>query len=272
MAASFSGDLAAIYNILSEVHRHERGPWMMFKNTLSSLKLPPGAVIVDLASGPGEPATTLATAFPSLIVISTDVSIDMHKAAAKKAISQPNLKAMIADMQDLSAFASNSVDCVTVCYGYMFPADKLLALRETFRILKPGGTLLSTHWSELNFFKISSEILEGVLEVGPGKGPPPGINPLALSEPGAFDALVTSAGFVINDHIKSEYPFNIGSDPEMQYKLATRFIKEKLDELGAHDKARVLCQQAFDRYGKVESGEFGVHGNKFCMTVAIKPF
>jgi len=101
----------------------------------------------------------------------------------------------------------------------------------------------------------------------------PAINPLSLAEPGAFESLATGAGFVIRDRIDGDYPFNIGSDPEMQYKLSTMVIKGKLDELGAHDKARVLCQQALARYGKLESGgDFGIHGNKFCMTVAVKPF
>jgi hypothetical protein len=49
----------------------------------------------------------------------------MHKIAARKAIDNTNLKAMIADAVDLSAFDSNSIDVVTCCYGYMFPEDKV---------------------------------------------------------------------------------------------------------------------------------------------------
>jgi ubiquinone/menaquinone biosynthesis C-methylase UbiE len=46
-----------------------------------------------------------------------------------------------ADAQDLP-FQTDSVDIVTCCYGYMFPEDKELALAETYRVLKPGGTLV----------------------------------------------------------------------------------------------------------------------------------
>lgn len=257
--------------MLSEVHRHPKGPWLLFVEKLTSLNLPPNSIVVDLASGPGEPAVTLSAAFPSLTFISTDISVDMHKAAAKKAILQQNLKAMIADMSDLSAFADNSVDCITVCYGYMFPQDKAKALEESFRVLKPGGSVITTHWIKLNFLQIVREILEGVLDLEPGKAPPLGIDPLSLSEPGLFDALASAAGFSITESSQTEYPFLLGDDPEVHYKLATMMIRPKLDELNAHEKARELALTLLDKYGRLEGDQLHIAGNVFNMTVATKP-
>lgn len=274
-SGNFAGDTAKLYMIISEAHRNPMGPWALFLQQVGSLQLPENATLVDLASGPGEPALTLAKAFPSLNVFSTDLSVDMHKGAARKAVTQHNLKAMVVDMTDLSAFETNSVDCVTVCYGYMFPEDKAKALRETFRILKPGGKLLSTHWKSLNFFQIGLEILEGVLGLEAGTAPRPAIDPMTLAGPGVFDALCESAGFTISDRIDGEYPFNIGPDPDTRFRLATMTVKSKLDELGSDadvlDKARRFCQQSLNRYGTIEGDDLLIHGNCFCMTVANKP-
>ena len=52
-------------------------------------------------------------------------------------------------MTDLAEFADNSFDVVTSCYGYMFVEDKQKAFEETFRVLKPGGTLVATYWRYL---------------------------------------------------------------------------------------------------------------------------
>eukprot|EP00798_Chlamydomonas_sp_ICE-L_P028616 gene28616-31786_t len=48
----------------------------------------------------------------------------------------------VANAEDLSAIESDSIDVVTCCYGYMFPADKVKALKETLRVLKPGGVMI----------------------------------------------------------------------------------------------------------------------------------
>ncbi len=71
----FGGDSAAIYAKIAHQHRHPDGPWHLMT-----------ATIVDLASGPGEPAMTIANAMPSATVFSTDVSLDMHKISAAKAV------------------------------------------------------------------------------------------------------------------------------------------------------------------------------------------
>ena len=63
-------------------------------------------ILLDLASGPGQPAMALAEAFPRAEVISSDVSEDMVEAASAKAKAQGlrNLKAVVADAQVTAYF------------------------------------------------------------------------------------------------------------------------------------------------------------------------
>ena len=55
----------------------------------------------------------------------------------------------MADLQDLSAWGNDSVDAVTCCYGFMFPDDKVKAMSEARRVLKPGGMLIATYWKDM---------------------------------------------------------------------------------------------------------------------------
>ncbi len=72
----------------------------------------------------------------------------------------------------------------------MFPPDKDLAVQDTFRVLKPGGTLVSTTWSSLLHFDLIDDLSEQTF----GVRTPPAINPLSLSEPGLFEGMLAAAG------------------------------------------------------------------------------
>ena len=64
--------------------------------------------IIDIASGPGEPACTIAKSIPKATVFSTDISIDMHKISSIQSINIKNLKSIVLDAQDLSIFSTSS--------------------------------------------------------------------------------------------------------------------------------------------------------------------
>jgi SAM-dependent methyltransferase len=119
MYLKFTSDLQSPLH--QENHRHPNGPWPLMLAKVQSLNLPSGAKVLDLASGPGEPAITLAKALPEFSVTSTDISEDMVATALNKGTDLSNFLAVVADSQDLSAFESNSVDVCTCCYGFMFP-------------------------------------------------------------------------------------------------------------------------------------------------------
>ena len=53
-------------------------------------------------------------------MVSTDCLEDMVAQARTRSASVSNMRCSVADLTDLSAFADQSVDVVTACYGLMF--------------------------------------------------------------------------------------------------------------------------------------------------------
>jgi len=262
--------MSAVYAKMANNHRHENGPWKMIVERVLSLNLQAGSRILDIASGQGEPAATIAEALPSVVVFSSDVSPDMHQIAAKHSVRLDNFKALVQDAQSLSAFPDASVDCIVCCYGWMFPADKVKALSEAHRVLKPGGALISTYWLTVNLLALTADIMKEV--VGSAAPPAMQMNPLSLREPGAFDGLLKQAGFSgTQETVESSYPFDLGGEPSFQYKSATLLIRNKIDEMGAHEAARKAFENNVSKYAeKDEAGNLVIGGNTFVMSTVFK--
>ena len=150
-APQFDEAMAKAYNIVAENHRHADGPWSKMKDKVAeAVDGRAGCTILDLASGPGEPAATIAEALPDAHVLATDVADAMVAAATNATSHLSNVKVQLADAQNLEGMSDASYDVVTCCYGYMFPSEKETALAETLRVLKPGGTLVATTWDILS--------------------------------------------------------------------------------------------------------------------------
>ena len=142
--------MAKAYNIVAENHRHTDGPWSRMRDKVVEALDGRAGKILDLASGPGEPAATIAEALPNAVVLATDVADAMVAAATNATSHLSNVKVQLADAQNLEGMSDASYDVVTCCYGYMFPTEKETALAETLRVLKPGGTLVATTWDILS--------------------------------------------------------------------------------------------------------------------------
>ena len=108
----------------------------------------PGMKVLDLASGTGEPAISLAFAVgPTGHVTALDLSAEVLETAAERARQRglTNLSTQQADAQELP-FADQSFDLVTSRFGVMFFQDAVKALREARRVLKPGGRVSLLAW------------------------------------------------------------------------------------------------------------------------------
>jgi len=101
----------------------------------------PGMTVLDLASGTGEPALSLAKALgPQGKVIATDLVPEMLEFARENAAAQliSNIDFRLADAE-LLPFPDQEFDRVTSRFGIMFFPDIAKAMSEIHRVLKPGG-------------------------------------------------------------------------------------------------------------------------------------
>src|SRR5258707_15677797 len=141
---------------------------------LEAAHLRPGMRVLDLASGVGDPALSIAAEVaPSGRVTATDLGPGMislaEELARKKGIT--NIEFREASAESLP-FPGESFDVLTCRFGVMFFPDLPKALRECFRVLKPGGRPAFVAWGkkEQPFFSTTAG---NVLKHVPGAPPPP---------------------------------------------------------------------------------------------------
>ncbi|MBT3989719.1 MAG: class I SAM-dependent methyltransferase [Rhodospirillaceae bacterium] len=100
-----------------------------------------GKKCLDLASGAGEPAISIALAVGEAgSVVATDASAEMLEGARERAANMgiKNISFENTVMEDLP-FEDNTFDAVTCRFGLMHASDPLTGLKEANRVLKSGG-------------------------------------------------------------------------------------------------------------------------------------
>jgi len=152
------------------------------------LNLKDDDVVLDVASGTGEPGLTIASSVKKGKVIITDLSEDMLQIAFENARQRgiPNIETKVCDVSVLP-FEDNYFDAISCRFGYMFFPDMQLATSEMVRVLKPGGRIATSVWNipEKNFWVTAMMgTINKHIEVAP---PPPG-------SPGMFRC--ASDGFI----------------------------------------------------------------------------
>ncbi len=114
---------------------------------LDAVGIAPGQDVLDLASGAGEPALSVARLVgPSGRVVATDMVPEMLAAARRRAGAESargtehiaSIDFEIADMEALP-FSEAAFDRVTCRFGLMFCPHPERALAEARRVLRPGG-------------------------------------------------------------------------------------------------------------------------------------
>ena len=111
----------------------------------------PGHSVLELAAGLGDTGLLAAQLVaPGGSVLITDGSDNMVAAAREHAeevgATNVELRTMQAEWIDLP---TASVDAVICRFGYMLLLDPEAALRETRRVLKPGGRVALAVWDDL---------------------------------------------------------------------------------------------------------------------------
>jgi SAM-dependent methyltransferase len=157
----------------------------------------PGEMVLDLASGAGEPALSAAKRVgPGGHVIGIDFVPAMLAGAIRRAAefsgTRPDF--IVGDMTTLP-FADGQFDRVTCRFGIMFVPDTRSCLAEAARVLHSHGKAAFMVWGPLRDNTLFSELDAAVSEVI-GPDPEQGLRPLfRFEEPGILAEMMTEAGF-----------------------------------------------------------------------------
>ncbi|MGI8855261.1 MAG: class I SAM-dependent methyltransferase [Thermomicrobiales bacterium] len=159
-----------------------------------------GMRVLDIASGTGEPALTLAPLIaPDGVVTATDVIPEMVAIAAENAAAAgiANMPTQQADVAALP-FPDASFDRVTCRFGVMYFPDVPHALREVRRVLRPGGRAVFATWGpleQIDYLTSTLSVLLRYQETPPPAPAPDAPHPLRFARAGTLSAALHAAGF-----------------------------------------------------------------------------
>ncbi len=165
---------------------------------LDLARIGPGARVLDVASGAGEPAITIAERVgPTGHVLATDLSSNILEFAARTARERglSNLETRVMDGENLE-LPDESFDVVTSRVGLIYFPDQQRALSEMRRVLKPGGrvaAIVYTTPENNGFFSVPISIIRRRAQLPPPLPGQPG--PFSLGAPGILEETYQRAGF-----------------------------------------------------------------------------
>jgi len=160
-----------------------------------------GQTVLDVATGTGEPALTIAKIVGKAgKVIGVDLSPEMLQIAKQRAASEglTNIAFQVVEDENLSMFQDNTFDSVVCRNGLMFMPDPVKALTAFLRVLKPDGKASVTVWGSPEKAPVMSMFMKTISKHVPEmKPPPPGTpgGPFAIPSIDMLRGLFSRAGF-----------------------------------------------------------------------------
>jgi enediyne biosynthesis protein CalE5 len=165
---------------------------------IDALALEPGERVLELAGGPGTVSMIAARAVsPGGHVIYSDFAEPMVDAARERlqAAGAPGVEYRVIDAETID-LPDASVDAVACRMGYMLMADPAAALRESGRVLAPGGRISLAVWSDPGsnpWAALPMQAVAGQLGAPPAPAEAPSL--WALADEARLRGLLEGAGF-----------------------------------------------------------------------------
>jgi SAM-dependent methyltransferase len=158
----------------------------------------PGHRVLELAAGPGDTGFLAAELIaPGGTLVTSDAVEEMLALARARAqeLGIQNVEFQIIDAEWID-LPTASLDGVLARWGYMLLADPAAALRETRRVLRPGGRVALAAWTGLDENPwIAVAMVEARRIAG---GEPPDLdapNMFAFRDPATIRGLLEDTGF-----------------------------------------------------------------------------
>jgi SAM-dependent methyltransferase len=225
----------------------------------------PGMSVLDLASGTGEPAISIAMLVGAQgRVTALDLSADLLEIAKGRARDRglENFSTQQADAQSLP-FNDGSFDLATCRFGVMFFADAVLALRELHRVLIPGARACFLAWGPFDQPYWQSTMGVVHRHVGGPLLTPGGADPFRFAQPGSLSSVLRNAGFrSVEEETRTvawTWPGTPAEVWEQAQAVAVPF-RPMLDRVPEHMRKQIDEEvlRSIQQYVRGENIEFGV--------------
>jgi len=250
------GAQAAGWRRHADALRHATMPvtaWMV-----DAIAPQPGHDVLELAAGPGDVGFLAAELIrPGGTLISSDVAPEMLTAAQERAkeLEIRNVRFLQVDAEAIDLPAA-SVDGVLCRWGYMLLADPEAGLRETRRVLRPGGRVALAAWTRPEENLWLSAVARALVERGlmePQEPDAPG--PFAWAPEGRIAETLDAAGFddveVDTVEFAMRYPRGVDQWWDTSYDTSTNFHErvDALDDAGRAELRAALAERVARHIG-----------------------
>lgn len=208
---------------------------------LEVLAVRPGDKVLDLASGTGEPALTLARRQPHAKITGIDAADGMVRVAQKKVAAEglQNIAFRTMPAEQL-VFADNDFDKVLCRFGVMLFEDPLKGCLEMHRVLKPGGRFALAVWSTPETMTTMNWAMRVFKDRVPQDCQPPLAKATSLGQPGVLNELLGRAGFANFNVTPHRLDYQYASFEEYWSSMeVSDILKQQFDALPAGERNTV---------------------------------
>jgi ubiquinone/menaquinone biosynthesis C-methylase UbiE len=228
------------------------------ENLLQALGARPGERILDLGSGTGEPALTLARCQRGRVDITGIDSAAPMVAVAQDKVSREgleNVRFQTMRAEDLG-FADDSFDRALSRFGVMLFDDPLRGTREMRRVLKPGGRFAIAVWSTPETMRTLYWSYQVFWDRIPPDLAPPLPKVTSLGGAGVLDELLRLAGFRQFEIFTHTFHYQFASfDEYWDIVEASDILKRQYDALPVEQRSVIRDEVAlFARDFQGENG------------------
>lgn len=235
-----------------------------------------GMRVLDIAAGAGDQTLDIARRVgPGGSVLATDISASILQFAQENAqrAGLANVETHVDDAEALSVEAA-SFDAVVCRLGLMFCPEPVLALRQAYRALKPGGQATVLVFSEPQHNPCIGILMSTALQHAglPPRDPFQPGSLLSLGKPGLLDALFREAGFNEVTTSRIDAPFRLPSAEDYLSFVRTSAspIMQLLGQLDADAQAAAWAAMK-DKLQAFQSPSGWAGPNELLLTHGTRP-
>ena len=199
----------------------------------------------------------IALGHPYAAVVATSLSVNVVESIREEVVKHgmSNVKVKAMDASHMTTFPDNSFDVVLCSFGLAFLHSPEGTLKEYYRLLKPGGSLIVSVWEDFSLKNLSDFIVEemhaaGSLEdfIGLDSSSSGVLSQLTpYAKPHELETLVTECGFNVS-HVDHETARIILSESsrtsDFGLDVATLPIRPFLQELEKNGENKTAFEDA----------------------------